>query len=107
MDSSPTRIVERLLEDDYVHEQLGAAASQLSGAYHRVRRQPARDAVADQKIVDRLRGAAEALEHAARRTFGEPEPEPKRGRRWLASLAILLGVGWVARAMDRAQRQGG
>jgi hypothetical protein len=102
--SDATRVLERLMEDDYVHEQLGAAMAQISGAYKRVRALPGREAVKDQTLYDRVRGAAGSLQSAARRAFGEPEPPPKRRGRRLAALSILIGVGALARAMDRAQR---
>jgi hypothetical protein len=105
MAAGPTSIVERLLEDDYVHEQLGVAAAQIGSTYRRVRSRSGRDAVTDQKLVDQIREAAVAAQRAARGLFAEPEPEPRRRGRWLAGLAVLAGVGWVARELDRAERQ--
>src|SRR5215211_5797128 len=92
-----TAVIERLLDDDYVHEQFAAAGAGLRDAYRRARRLPPQKAVQDKTIYDRIRQTATGLTEAARRATGKPEPEPPRRRRGplmlvrLAAGAAVLG----------------
>jgi hypothetical protein len=104
-----TAVFRRLLEDDYVHEQLAEASAGARGAYRRVRRLPPEEAVADKALYDRLRRAAIGITQAGRAALGRPEPEPKRGSKVLALIvlgATVATVVWAARrdAEARANR---
>jgi hypothetical protein len=78
--STPTTVVERLLNDDYLHEQMA-------------------------ELSHHVRGAVGPLGEAARRLAGKPEPEPpkRRGRR-VAVLLISLGLVVLVRDMHRRQQ---
>jgi len=54
-------VLERLLDDEYIHEQLAAAGAGLRDAYRRARRLPPRKAVQDKTVYDRVRQAAGGL----------------------------------------------
>jgi hypothetical protein len=101
-----TAVIERLLEDDYVHEQLAAAGDGLRGAYRRARHLPARKAVQDKTLYDRVRQTATGVTEAARRAVGKPKPKPPRRRRSLL-LLIALAAGavviWAAKTRSAAQ----
>jgi len=103
--NTATAIIERLIEDDDLHQQLAAGGQRLRAAYHRGRALPRREAVQDQKLYDHVREAAGSLGEARRRALGRPKPEPpkRRGRR-LAVLLIGLGVGVLVRDMHRRQQ---
>jgi ferric-dicitrate binding protein FerR (iron transport regulator) len=98
-------VIARLLDDDFLHERIGDAASDLRDAYRRARHLPPEKAVQDKAIYDRVRQAATSGIEASRRAFGKPEPEPPPRRRGLIAL-ILLATGavvlWAARHHDAA-----
>src|SRR3954447_5743801 len=106
----PTTSIERVLDDDYVHEQLTAGGARLRDAYRRARHLPAHNAVQDPTIYDHLRGAVAAIIAAVRRVAGkpksEPEPPPRRARRPLVLLALAVSAAafYFARRADQAQR---
>jgi len=98
--TDPAAVIRRLLEDDYIHEQLAEASAGARGAYRRVRRLPPEQAVADKVLYDRLRTAATGIAAAGRAALGQPEPEPKRGSKLLALTvlgATVATVVWAAR----------
>jgi hypothetical protein len=105
--TQPTAIIERLIDDDYVHEQLVAGGARLRDAYRRARHLPGHKAVQDPTIYDNLRGAVAAAIAAVRRLVGkpksEPEPPPRRGRRPLLLLALVISVAalYFARRADQ------
>jgi len=103
--AQPMAVVERLLGDDYVHDQIGEAASAMRGAYRRARKLPPERAVVDQRVYDRVRRAAAGLADAAQVALGEP-PKRRRGSR-LAAAIVLVATGaavvWAAKA-DRRSR---
>src|SRR4051794_14235693 len=99
-------MLDRLIDDDYVQEQLGAGAGRLSAAFRRARTLRAQEAVQDPKLYDQLREAVASLMEAGRRIAGAPEPEPKRRSRRLPALVILAAVAALVRAMHRAQQAG-
>lgn len=101
-----TAVIERLLDDDYVHEQFAAAGTGLRDAYRRARRLPPHKAVQDKTIYDRIRQTATGLTEAARRATGKPEPEPPRRRRG-PLMFVVLGAGavvfWAAKNHNQKQ----
>ena len=105
-----TAVIRRLLEDDYIHEQIAEAGAGVRGAYRRARRLPPERAVWDQAVYDRVRQAVTGLIEAGRHAFGKPEPKPKRVGRRLVGLMVLGAtaavVVWAARrdAEARANR---
>jgi hypothetical protein len=107
--TQPTALLERLIDDDYVHEQLVAGGAHLRDAYRRARHLPAEKAVHDPSVYDNLRSAVAASIAAVRRLVGkperEPEPAPHRGRRPLLLLALVVSVAalYFARRADQAQ----
>ena len=100
-----TAVIDRLINDEYVHEQMAAGGARLRAAYQRTRSLPRREAVQDQKLYDHVRVAVGSLSEATRRAVGKPKPEPpkRRGRR-LAVLVIGLVVLAVVRDMHRRQQ---
>ena len=88
--ASALTYIERLLDEPYVQEEVGHAASRLRDAYGRASARRARDAVQDQKLYAQVRDAATSLVSAVRVLGGEPPPK-HRGRR----LVVLLGLGAV------------
>src|SRR5215218_7562552 len=90
--NKPSAVLERLIDDDYLHEQVATGASRLRRAYVRSRRVTKRQAIQDERLYDHVRVAAGALTEATRRAIGKPEPKPepkRRGRR----LLLLAAAG--------------
>jgi hypothetical protein len=103
--SGASAMLERVLDDDLLHEQLSTAGSRLTAAYRRTRAMRAQEAAQDKKLYEHVREAAGALTAAARRALGKPEPKPpRRAPRRLAALAIGLSVVALVRSMHRAQQ---
>jgi hypothetical protein len=105
-----TDVLERLLDDEYVQEQLANAGAGLRDLYRRARRLPPEEAVQDRTVYSRLRQTAGGVTNAARRVAGtrKPEPQPRRrGRGVLMVVVIAAGavVVWAARSSGRT-RQG-
>jgi hypothetical protein len=50
MAGGPTRVIERLIDDDYVHEQLGAGVERLGAAYRRACTLRRQEALQDRKL---------------------------------------------------------
>ena len=103
--SRTTAVVERLIEDDYLHDQLAAGGARLRAAYQRARAIRGQEAVQDKKLYDHVRGSVAALTEAARRAAGKPEPKPQRRWRRLPVLAVVVAVGALVGAMHRAQQR--
>jgi hypothetical protein len=99
-----TAVLERLIEDDYIHEQLSTGADRLLAAYRRGRALRAHKAAQDKKLFDHVREASASFIEAARRLTGRPEPEPPPRRRRLPVLLIGVGVLVLVRSMHRAQK---
>ncbi len=92
-----TKTLERLLDDDLVHEQLKTTAGRVRDAVQRARKLPPQDAVQDKKVYDNLRRAAAAGTLAARRLAGRDKPAPKhRARRLVLALAAGAAAAAVA-----------
>jgi hypothetical protein len=100
----PGAVVERLMEDQYLQEQLGAGAAAARAAYRRARAMRGQRAVEDKKLYDHVRRSAAALTEAARRAAGKPKPKPKR--RWRRLPVVLVGIAVAALvwAMHRTQQ---
>jgi hypothetical protein len=99
----PTAVLERLIDDDYLHEQVAAGASRLRRAYVRARRLPNRQAVQDERLYDHVRVAAGALTEATRRALGKPKPQPKPKRR--VRKLLLLGAAGGAAVLVAKRRE--
>ena len=99
-----TAVIERLVDDEYLQEQLGAGLTRLRAAYHRAQAMRAAEAVQDKRLYEHVRHAVAAIGEAGRRAVGKPEPEPPRRWRRLPVLVVTLGVAALVWDMHRAQR---
>jgi hypothetical protein len=101
------RVLERLVDDDYVHEQLGNAAKRLRQAQSRGARRRSK-AVEDKKLYDQLREAATSLTKAGRVLRGERERKRKRkqARRRVIVAAIVAGGGGAVLLKQRRSKPG-
>jgi hypothetical protein len=102
--SAPTAIIERVLEDDYFHEQIAAAGAGLRDTYRRARHLPPEVAVQDKTIYDHVRTAATGFTEAARRALGKPPPEPPSRRRG-PLLLVMATAGAVVVFAAKRQRE--
>jgi hypothetical protein len=84
-----TPYLERLLNDDYIHDQLGDAVTGLRRSRRRAKGQAAAEALKDRRLRKQLGGAAGSL-FAAGRALKEPEP-PKR--HWLRNALVIVAAG--------------
>jgi hypothetical protein len=98
-------VLERLMDDDYFHDQVAAGAGRLRAAYRRGRAMRAQEAAQDQRLVDQVRKAAGSFVAAGRRLTTAPEPEPPPRRR-LPVVLIAVAVLALVRSMHRAQQAG-
>jgi hypothetical protein len=95
--------IERLLDDDLVHEQLSAAAGRVRHAVQRARKLPPSEAAQDEKIYDDLRRAVGGGTLAVRRIVGHDKPAPKRRvRRLVLALAAGATAGFVVNRRTRS-----
>ena len=99
--SRPIAMLERLLDDDYVHEQIGTAASGLRDTYRRARRLPPDVAVQDKTVYEHVRTAATGITAAVKRVTAKPPPEPPRRRRRALLLVMALAGLVVLHAAKR------
>ncbi len=92
----------RLLEDEYVQEQLRNAAGALRSAYGRARREKA-NATEDKRLYGNLRQAATSLRRATSALQRpQPQPKPKRWLRKAVTLACTLGgCVWLTMKLQR------
>jgi hypothetical protein len=90
-----TPYVSRLIQDQYVQEQLGEVIKELRKSSRRAKGRSAKAAVTDRRLQHQLRDAAGSLTEAVR-ALKQPEP-PKRHplRRGLALTAALGGGAWA------------
>jgi ferric-dicitrate binding protein FerR (iron transport regulator) len=103
-DTRPIAVLDRLMEDDYLQEQLSAGAGRLQAAYKRARAVRKEQAVKDQRLYEHVRGAVESLSEAARRAAGKPKPQPKRRWRRLGVLLVAVAVGALVWRMHSVQQ---
>ena len=99
-----TAVIERLLDDDYIHEQLSVAGTGVRDAYRRVRRLPPQKAIQDKTVYDRVRQTATGLSEATRRALGKPKPEPPRRHR---GVLVLIARATGAVVIWAAKKNGG
>jgi hypothetical protein len=104
-DTRATAVLERLIDDDYVQEQLGTGVARLRAAYRRAQAVRAHEAVQDKKLYDHIRHAAAALTEAGRRAVGRPKPQPRRRWRRLPVAAVAVAVTALVWDLHRAQRR--
>jgi hypothetical protein len=83
--------LQRLLEDDYVQEQLLDAAAGLRTAYGRAAYKRAQ-AAEDKKLYSSLRRAATSIRNAAIALRQAPEPPPKHRGRNILIIAFAVGA---------------
>jgi hypothetical protein len=84
----------RLLEDEYIQDQLGQAITGLRHSSRRAKGHSAREAIRDRRLRAQLRLAANSLTAAARALQQPPPPKRHRVRR-----ALLLSAAGVAGAL--------
>jgi hypothetical protein len=100
MAANATVYLQRLVEDDYVHEQITEAVSRLHKAYGRAQRKKAADAAEDKKLYGHVRAAAGSIRRAAMAVQRKPPPKPKRtGRKLLATAVVGAGAVVAARKL--------
>ena len=98
-----TPYLRRLLQDEYVQEQLRAALTGLRDSSRRAKRQKTSDALKDRRLSRELRDVAGSLTGAAR-ALGQPAP-PERHllQRALLLTAVAGGAAFAWRQRARAQ----
>ena len=88
----------RLLNDDYVHEQLGQALTELRRGSRRAKGRRATEALADTKLRTQVGEAITSLGNA-RRALAEP---PRKRRRFRRALILMMplaaALAWQRRA---------
>ena len=103
--SRPIAVLERVVNDDYFHEQVAAAGAGLRDTYRRARRLPPEVAVQDKTVYDHVRTTAAGLTQALRRAAGKPPPEPPRRRRGPLLLVMAAAGAVVVLAAKREREQ--
>jgi hypothetical protein len=84
-----TPYLERLLRDEYIHEQLGDAVTGLRRSSQRAKGRGAAEALKDRRLRNQLSAAARSL-NAVGRALSQPEP-PKR--HWFRRALLLAAAG--------------
>jgi hypothetical protein len=95
--SNAAPVLRRLVEDEYVHEQIREAAARLHEAYRRADRKNGAKAAEDKKLYAHVRAAAGSLRRVAMALQRKPPPKPKRRGRKLVALGVLAGGAVLAR----------
>jgi hypothetical protein len=95
--------VQRLLEDEYLHERLREAAVGLRGVYGRAATKKA-NAADDKKLYASLRHAATSIRDAALE-LRKPEPPPKRRLRKLLIIGLAAGGAAMLTRLGRERPQ--
>jgi hypothetical protein len=91
--------LQRLVEDDYVHEQITEAISRLHKAYRRAERKKAADAAEDKKLYGHVRAAAGSIRRAAMAVQRKPPKPRRRVRKLLAGAVVAAGAVVVVRKL--------
>ena len=95
---------QRLLDNEYVQENLGEAVANLRAAYRRVSKRRVKPAT-DQRLRGQLRQAAASLAEAASALrSGRQEPKKRRGRRVIIALGVAAGAAAALLAANEALR---
>lgn len=100
--SRVTPYVRRLLQDEYIHEQIGDAITGLRRSSRRAKGRRPSQALKDRRLRSQLGGAAGSLTRAAR-ALGQPAPPKRRrmrgGTRLAAGAAAAVagGAAWAWR----------
>jgi len=93
---------QRLVDNEYVQENLGEAIANLRAAYRRVSKRRVRPAT-DQRLRGQLRQAAASLAEAASAlSSGRRKPKKRRGRRVIIALGVAAGVAAALLAANEA-----
>jgi ferric-dicitrate binding protein FerR (iron transport regulator) len=95
--------MQRLLEDEYVQEQVREAIAGLRIAYGRAARRPAQ-APDDKKVYGNLRRAATSIRNATM-ALRKTEPPPKRRGRKLLIIVCAAGAAAMLTRLGRGQEQ--
>jgi ferric-dicitrate binding protein FerR (iron transport regulator) len=83
--------IQRVLEDEYVQEQLRSAASGIRAVYRRANKQGGK-AAEDKRLYRSLRQAATSARRATT-ALKRPKPKPKRRFRKIGTAALVGGGG--------------
>jgi hypothetical protein len=94
----------RLLEDEYIQEEISQAITSLRRGSRRARGRSASEAIKDRRLRAQLRDAASSLTQASR-ALNAPPPKRHRFRRALLLTAALTAVvlAWQQRAKNNPQ----
>lgn len=79
--------MQRVVEDQYVQEQLGNALTRLREVYARASKEGGQ-AAEDKKLYGKVREAVSSIRNAAR-AIQEPPPKPKHRGRKILSFAVV------------------
>jgi hypothetical protein len=94
--------LERLLDDDYVHENLADAARRGRDAYARAAGRPARKAAADKRLQRSLRDGAASLREVILALQGKRRA--RRRHRGIRALALIAAGGGAAAVVISKRR---
>jgi hypothetical protein len=100
-----TAYLQRLVEDDYVHEQITEAVSRLHKAYRRAERKKGAKAAEDKKLYAHVREAAGSIRRAAMAVQRKPPKPRRRGRKLV--VGALVGAGALVAARRLAASPAG
>jgi hypothetical protein len=92
----------RLAEDQEVHAHLRTAAVRAREAWARASGRPARKAVEDEKIYDKVREAATSLTKAGQKLQRKPEPPKHRARN---TALVAASAGGAAYALKKRRER--
>ena len=98
-----TTYVGRLLEDEYIQDQLGQALSGLRNSSRRAKGHSASEAIKDRRLRSQLLDAARSLTEAAR-ALKQPEPPERHPvRRGLLLTAAVGAAAWALKKRSTNQ----
>jgi hypothetical protein len=95
----------RLLEDEYIQDQLGQVLTELRRSSRRAKGRSASEALADRRLREQLRSAANSLTEALR-ALSEPPAKGHAVRRALLATAAAAGaaLAWQNRSTGEEAR---
>jgi len=101
--SRVTPYLGRLLEDQYIQEQIGQALTQLRRSSRRAKGRKASEALNDKKLRNQLRAAAASLTSAGRALSAPPPNQhPERRAAVLAVASLVAALAWQRRSTGKA-----